>query len=86
MRIGFITYGHFHIVDQSESMLPRKTGVARCRRLADHELLAQIINRHCEQLNGIIDQSGLQLRLYKQVKYLLKLCLTYFYVTIPGWT
>jgi len=56
-----ITYGHFHIVDQSESVLPRKARIARSRCLVDFELFAQIVNGRREQLHGIVDQSGLQL-------------------------
>jgi len=56
-----ITYGHFHVVDQSESVLPRKAGIARGRRLVDFELFAQIVNGRRKQLYGVVDESRLQL-------------------------
>lgn len=55
------TYGHFHVINQRESVLPRKARVARSWRLADLVLFAQIINGRCKQLDSVVDQCGLHL-------------------------
>lgn len=49
------------MIYKGEPVLPRKTRVARSGHLADIELFAQVINRRREQLDGIVNQSGLQL-------------------------